>query len=151
PSVPALQMTPAANGWGYPERTMPAMTMEPTATTVAGEDPETAANRQQAMTEAMARPPWKWPTVAMAKRIMRLATPPVVMKAPASTKKGIAMSVKCSDVSYIFSDKDASESWPKKRMVRMEDRPSATATGVPMNMNTNSMMKRAVVVISVPE
>src|SRR5690606_32337373 len=105
---------------------MPAMTMEPTATTVAGDEPDTAANRQHAMTEAMARPPWKWPTVATAKRIMRLATPPVVMNAPASTKKGMAMSVKCSDVSYILSESEARESAPKKKMVRMDDRPSAT-------------------------
>src|SRR3546814_7484262 len=81
---------------------MPAMTIDPTATTVAGEDPDTAANRQQASTDAIAKPPCKWPTTAMAKRIMRLATPPVVMKAPASTKKGMAIRVKCSEVSNIF-------------------------------------------------
>src|SRR5699024_10266041 len=80
PSVPALHTTPAANGFGYPDRTIPAMTIEPTATTVAGDDPDTAANSTQASTEAMARPPRRWPTTELAKRIMRLATPPVVMK-----------------------------------------------------------------------
>src|SRR5690606_14472664 len=129
---------------------MPAMTIEPTATTVAGDEPETAANRQQAMTDAMANPPWKWPTVAMAKRIMRLATPPVVMKAPASTKNGIAIKVKCSDVSNIFRESEASESWPNTNMVSIEESPSDTATGMPMNMKTKSMMKSAAVVISAP-
>src|SRR5512132_3882364 len=36
PSVPALQMMPAANSFEYPARTMPVMTIEPTATTEAG-------------------------------------------------------------------------------------------------------------------
>ena len=61
---------------------MPAITIEPMATTVAGDEPETAANSMQASTEAIARPPRRWPTVAMAKRISRLATPPVVRNAP---------------------------------------------------------------------
>src|SRR5699024_10790044 len=94
PSVPTLQNTPAANGFGHTNRTIPAITSEPTATTEAGDDPDTAANSTQASTEAMAGPPRRWPTTELAQRIMRLATPPVVMKAPASTKNGIAMSVK---------------------------------------------------------
>ena len=36
---------------------MPAMTIEPIAATVAGDEPDTAANNMQASTEAMARPP----------------------------------------------------------------------------------------------
>ena len=36
---------------------------------------------------------------ALAKRIIRLATPPVVMKVPPRMKNGIASSVKCSEVS----------------------------------------------------
>jgi hypothetical protein len=45
------------------------------------------------MTLAIARPPRKWPTVAIAKRMMRLATPPVDMKAEARMKKGMASRV----------------------------------------------------------
>src|SRR5690606_11434192 len=70
PSVPALQTMPVANSFVYPARTMPAITMEPTATTVAGEDPDTAANKQHASTDAIAKPPCRCPTTAMAKRIM---------------------------------------------------------------------------------
>ncbi len=77
---------------------MPAITIEPIATTVAGEEPDTAANSIQASTDAIAKPPGRWPTVAMAKLIMRLATPPVVRKLPARMKNGIASSVKCSKV-----------------------------------------------------
>ena len=72
---------------------MPAMTMEPTATTVAGDEPDTAANSMQAITDAMARPPRRWPMQALAKRIMRRATPPVVRKVPPRMKYGIASSV----------------------------------------------------------
>ena len=72
---------------------MPAMTMVPMATTVAGELPDSAANSMQAKTLAIASPPWKWPTQAMAKRMIRLATPPVDMKLEARMKNGIASSV----------------------------------------------------------
>jgi len=69
------------------------MTIEPIATTVAGDDPDSAANSMQANTPAMARPPRRWPTTAIAKRMMRLATPPVDMKAEDRTKNGMASSV----------------------------------------------------------
>ena len=77
---------------------MPAITIEPIATTVAGDEPDTAANSIQASTEAIARPPGKWPTAEIAKLIIRLATPPVVRKLPARMKNGIASSVNCSMV-----------------------------------------------------
>ncbi len=72
---------------------MAAITIVPIATTVAGEEPESAANIMQANTPAMARPPGRWPTQAMAKRMMRCATPPVDMKEEARTKNGIASRV----------------------------------------------------------
>ncbi|MBE4599166.1 hypothetical protein BOO33_03320 [Vibrio navarrensis] len=67
--------------------------MLPIATTVAGEDPDSAANIIQATTDAIARPPRNQPTIAIAKRIIRLATPPVDIKLDARMKKGIASSV----------------------------------------------------------
>ena len=93
PSVPALQITPAAKSLVYPTCRIPAMTMVPMATTVAGEEPDSAANIMQANTDAIARPPLKWPTTAMAKRMMRRATPPVDMKVDARMKNGIASRV----------------------------------------------------------
>jgi len=72
---------------------MPAITMVPIATTVAGDDPDNAAKSIQANTPAIASPPWKWPTQAIAKRMMRFATPPVDMKVEARMKNGIARSV----------------------------------------------------------
>ena len=69
------------------------MAMVPMATTVAGDEPESAANIMQASTEAMASPPWKCPTLAIAKLISRFATPPVDMNAEARMKNGMASSV----------------------------------------------------------
>ena len=68
------------------------------ATTVAGDEPESAAKSMQAKTPAMANPPGRWPTQAMAKRMIRLATPPVDMKLEARMKKGIASSVACPSI-----------------------------------------------------
>ena len=76
----------------YPERAIPPIMMLPTATTVAGDEPDTAANSAHASSAAIASPPRKCPTSAFAKAIMRFATPPVVMKVPARMKNGIASS-----------------------------------------------------------
>jgi len=67
--------------------------MLPIATTVAGDEPESAANIIQANTDAIARPPRNEPTTAMAKRIIRFATPPVDINTEARIKNGIASKV----------------------------------------------------------
>jgi len=67
--------------------------MGPMAITVAGEDPDNAANIMQANTPAMANPPGKCPTTAIENLIILLATPPVDMKLEANMKKGIASKV----------------------------------------------------------
>ena len=65
--------------------------MEPTATTVATDEPEIAANIAQASTPARPRPPYQWPIMVVAKWMIRRATPPWVRKLPARMKKGTAM------------------------------------------------------------
>ena len=72
---------------------LPILLEKPIATTVAGLEPDTAANNIHANTDAIAKPPRKWPTAAIANRTIRLATPPVDMRLPANTKNGMAMSV----------------------------------------------------------
>ena len=85
---------------------------------------------------------------ALAKRIMRLATPPVVMNAPDRMKNGIASSVKCSEVSNSLSASEASESCAKNMIVSSDESPSAIAIGMPRSMNVNSRMNRIAVVIA---
>ena len=77
----------------YPTCRIPAITIEPMATTVAGDDPERAANIMQANTPAIAKPPEKCPTIAIEKRMILLATPPVDIKVEARIKNGIASNV----------------------------------------------------------
>src|SRR5512145_1485503 len=83
PSAPEVVMTPAPKRDGKPALTIAGSRIEPMATTVAGDEPDTAANSAQATTPARPRPPYQWPTMAVAKLIMRRATPPCVRKLPA--------------------------------------------------------------------
>ncbi len=96
PSAPEVVMTPAPKRGGNPALTMAGINMEPMATTVAGLDPDTAANSAQASTPASPSPPAQCPMRLLAKVIMRRATPPWVRKLPARMKNGIAMISKFS-------------------------------------------------------
>src|SRR5512138_534717 len=78
PSAPDVVMTPAPKRFGNPAFTIAGIRMAPIATTVAGDEPETAAKRAHASTPARPRPPAQWPTIDAAKLIIRRATPPCV-------------------------------------------------------------------------
>src|SRR4029079_17147842 len=82
PSEPDVVITPAPNRFGKPCATIAGRITEPIATTVAGEEPEIAANHAHAPTPESARPPYQWPTSEVAKVIIRRATPPWVRKLP---------------------------------------------------------------------
>ena len=100
-------MTPAPKRFGNPCFTIAGSMIEPIAITVAGEEPDTAANSAQAITPASPRPPYQWPTIEVAKLIMRRATPPWVRKLPARMKNGIAMISKLSMPVNSFSATDS--------------------------------------------
>src|SRR5439155_13043053 len=70
PSAPDVVITPAPKRFGKPCLTIAGIMIEPIAITVAGEDPDTAANSAQAITPASPSPPYQWPTIAVAKLIM---------------------------------------------------------------------------------
>ena len=57
-----------AEALGKPCLTIAGSRIEPIATTVAGLEPDTAANSAQAMTPASPSPPCQWPTIDVAKR-----------------------------------------------------------------------------------
>ena len=65
---------------------------EPTATTVAWVEPETAPNRVQEAAVETARPPLIWPTKLMTMLIRRLADWPRVMMSAARMNMGTAIS-----------------------------------------------------------
>src|SRR5213595_1141663 len=75
PSAPDVVMTPAPKRAGNPSLIIAGRMI---ATTVAGDEPDTAANNAHAITPARPRPPYKWPTIDDAKLIIRRATPPCV-------------------------------------------------------------------------
>ncbi len=106
--------------------------MEPTATTVATDEPDIEANSAQAITPASPIPPYQWPTIAVAKSIIRLATPPRVRKFPARMKNGIDIISNFSmPVNSLSATACGSTSVNVKRKVRTV-RPRAIEIGIPV-------------------
>ena len=139
-------MTPAPKRLGKPCATIAGRMTEPMATTVAGDEPDTAANSAQASTPASARPPYQWPTMAVAKWIMRRATPPWVRKLPARMKNGIAMISKLSSPVNSLSATDSMRTSVSVNMKVSTVRPSEIETGMPVSISAISrtnMMTRA--------
>ena len=150
PSAPEVVMTPAPKLLGKPALTMAGIRIEPIATTVAGEEPDTAANRAQASTPARPRPPYQWPTMLEAKLIMRRATPPWVRKLPARMKNGIAMISNFSMPVKSLSATDSSGTWVKPNRKVRTVRPSEIEIGMPVSMSTSNSTKIMAAFISNP-
>ena len=151
PSAPEVVMTPAPKRLGKPCFTIAGMMIEPMATTVAGEEPDTAANSAQAITPASPRPPYQWPTIEVAKLIMRRATPPWVRKLPARMKNGIAMISKLSIPLNNFSATASIGTCVIVYMKVSTVSPSAIETGMPVSISAISRPKmKAVLIRRVP-
>ena len=115
--------------------------IEPMATTVAGDDPDTAANNAHAITPESASPPCQWPTMDEAKAIMRRATPPWVRKLPARMKNGIAM---ISNRSMPVNNFSATEVIGTVVIVNRKVStvsPSEIETGMPVSISPKSSRK----------
>ena len=111
------------------------------ATTVAGEEPEMAANSAQARTAARPRPPYQWPTIEVAKAIILRATPPWVRKLPARMKNGIAM---ISKLSMPVKSLSATASIGTLVITNRKEstvRPSAIEIGMPVSISAISSPK----------
>lgn len=77
---------------------MDGITIPPTAATVAGPEPEMAAKNMHTTTVTIARPPVNLPKKTLALSIRRLDMPPPPIISPASTKNGMAIVVKESEL-----------------------------------------------------
>lgn len=66
PSVPPAAIAPVDSPSPYPRRRISGSATRPMVTAVATEEPDTAENAAQPITEAVARPPRKRPTHAWA-------------------------------------------------------------------------------------
>ena len=110
--------------------------IDPIATTVAGDDPDTAENSAAAIVAAMPRPPAQWPIMVLANSIIRRATPPWVRKFPARMKNGIAM---ISNFSMPVKSLSATDSIGTVVMKNRNDstvRPSEIEIGMPVSIST---------------
>ena len=114
------------------------MITEPIATTVAGDEPETAANNAHASTAASPRPPCQWPTIEVANAIMRRATPPWVRKLPARMKNGIAMISNFSMPVNSFRATDSIGTLVSVNRKVSTVRPSAIEIGMPVSISDSS-------------
>ena len=141
PSAPEVVMTPAPKRFGKPCLTIAGSMIEPIAITVAGDEPDTAANSAQAITPASPSPPYQWPTIEVAKLIMRRATPPWVRKLPARMKNGIAMISKLSMPVNSFSATDSVGTLVMVKMKVSTVMPSAIEIGMPVSISAISSAK----------
>jgi len=150
PSAPEVVITPAPKRFGKPALTIAGSRIEPIATTVAGEEPETAAKSAQAITPASPRPPCQWPTIEVAKLIIRRATPPCVRKLPARMKNGIAM---ISNFSMPVNSLSATDSIGTCVIVKRKVstvRPSEIEIGMPVSIKASSKPKMMSALIACP-
>jgi len=141
PSAPEVVITPAPKRAGKPCLTIAGSMIEPMATTVAGELPDTAANSAHAITPASARPPCQWPTIDEAKLIIRRATPPCVRKLPARMKNGIAMISNRSMPVNSFSATDSIGTVVIAKRYVSTVRPSEIEIGMPVSISPISSEK----------
>ena len=121
--------------------------IDPMATTVAGEDPDTAENSAAAIVAAMPNPPAQWPIIVRANSIMRRATPPWVRKLPARMKNGIAMISNFSMPVNSFSATDSIGTEVMKNRNVSTVRPSAIEIGMPVSISATSSPKIISVII----
>ena len=92
PMLPAVAISASVKLLLYPFSSMVGTTMEPTAATVAGPEPDTAAKNMHTMTVTMARPPVILPKNTLQTFNILLDTPPALISSPARINSGIAIS-----------------------------------------------------------
>lgn len=97
PMAPAQAVKAAAKAGSYFFSFISGIIKEPIADTVAGPDPDIAAKNIHATVVTSAKPPVKWPIMALKRSNNRREMPPYIIKLPATTKNGIARSVKESN------------------------------------------------------
>lgn len=98
---------------------------------IAGPEPEIAAKNMQAIVVTSARPPVTWPTSLLKRLSRRREMPPYIMKLPATTKNGIARSVKESRPVKQDCARSTGERSVVKIMTARVPQPRQTPMGTP--------------------
>ena len=105
-------------------------------------DPDIPEKITLAITHTWPSPPGIWPTTALAKRKIRLVTPPVFIRFAARIKKGIASSVKPVVEAYIrCGNMVSSDPLPRPMKNRIAVKHIATAMGMFKTMNARRTAK----------
>ena len=97
PILPAQAINASVNFLLYPFSSIEGTTIEPTAATVAGPEPDTAAKNMHTTTVQIPRPPVILPKNALHTFNSRFDTPPAPISSPANINSGIAIIGKESD------------------------------------------------------
>src|SRR5690554_3041470 len=120
----------------------------PTATTVAGLEPEMAPKNMLELTAVMLRPPVKRPTKRLAKCTMRCDSPPTLIRLPVRMKNGMAMSENLSRPANRRSMTMASGTWLPVPMAVMTEPDRAMKIGAPRISSTTRRIRKVVTMAS---
>ena len=114
------------------------------ATTVEGEEPDTAPKNMLATSVVKASPPVASPTIAAAQLTIRWPMPPFFMMFAASTKKGTDSSENLSMPLNMFMATTMMSLGVKRIRLSTVGRHSATKMGAPKNSITNMLITKKI-------
>ena len=121
------------------------------AATVAGPEPEMAANSMQVSTATMARPPVKPPSRELQKLIRRREMPPPSIRLPATMNRGMASSGKEStEVNIRWAITSIGVAEPPKKMPAKQDSTSTIQMGKPIIAVMAKVINNAAVIPAPP-
>ncbi|MPM62344.1 hypothetical protein SDC9_109210 [bioreactor metagenome] len=116
--------------------------MLPTAATVAGPEPETAAKNIHTTTVTIASPPVILPRKALLTLSILRETPPAAMSSPAKMNSGMAISVKESLPAIICWTRKVFDIVPPVTMAASDESPMAIPTGT-LKMRKAKRLKKS--------
>lgn len=148
PKVPAVAIRPTANLLSYPAATKAGNIIVPTATTVAGLEPEMEPKNKQASTVAAAKPPGTHPTSDLASSMSLLDKPPTRINSAARIKKGIAIKAKLFTPVNIRMGTITGSTFPKNCSVKKTAIAKAAKIGIPSNRTPKKMGINADIIFS---
>lgn len=129
PILPAHAINANVNRFEYPFSSIVGTTIEPTAATVAGPEPETAAKNIHTTTVQIASPPVILPKNALQTFKRRFETPPLPISSPARINRGIAIRGNESDAVTSVAAINVLVRVPRVRTAARDAHPIAIPTG----------------------
>ena len=142
---PEAVTSPVANPFLYLFSIKEGYMSPPIATTVAGEEPETAPKNMHATSVVIAKPPLREPTKAFATSKILLAIPPLFMTLAAKRKKGIDIRENLSMPPSIRCVTADNGIFVNNEVDRSEDNPSETKTGADNNKIANNAINKNII------